>query len=85
VNGPTLATLSDLAGLGLLVGWRVRLLEDVGRWMKAGSVGLVIDVRSSEPRATVRYVLHGAEPPWKYQEIESPFAKLELVGEDEAA
>jgi hypothetical protein len=77
MNAPRSATLSDLAGLGLLEGRRVRLREDVGSWVRAGIVGVVLEVRSSEPRAIVCYpesVL-----------IESPFAKLELVGEDEGA
>jgi len=76
------ATLSDLAATGQLEGRRVRLLEDVGSFMAKGSIGIVRTVRKSEPRATVRY-LSPPDRPWFYQEIESLFAKLELVGHDE--
>ena len=75
------ATLADLASLSLLEGRRVRLLEDVGSFVAKGAVGLVTSVRSGERRATVRY-LAGAHVPWRYQDVESPFSKLELVDGD---
>ena len=80
MNCPPLATMADLASLGLLEGRRVRLLEDVGLFVRKGAVGLVTDVRSDCPRATVHYP---TDHPWG-QSVESPFWKLELLVEDEA-
>jgi len=75
-------TIADLAATGRLQGRRVRILEDVGSFVGKGAVGLVLEVRSSEPKATVRYLAR-PDVPWRYQEVESPFCTLELVGGDE--
>ena len=78
-------TLADLAGSGKLEGRRVRFACDDGEQYsslpKRGTVGIVLDVRSSEAKATVHYVrpeLHEGHP-WREVTVESRFCFLELV------
>ncbi len=78
MNCPHAATLSDLAGRDELVGRRVRFLAEDVPFVPRGSVGEVVDFRTCEPKATVRYVVaHRGE-----QEVESRFRWLELVDEE---